>query len=278
MIKIIIVDGCSFTNFRITWATYLSQTSPYKVINLGKSGNSNDNIIGNFKQKLTDVCIDKIHLKIASVPKNEIKVAVILQLTGLDRKMINGCISPTVGKMMGEKNHKTGIFNLFGMVNHDLGWSGVDWHSYFLNEYTPEKHFNELLTQIIDLQQFIKKFNENPNTPKVEYKILQGWDIFTSSDNDQWSISDPYTNLDAKLVKDEFESSKELWDKIDWSKFWFYENTKVKYGGIHEWDQHNLDSKIWYYGVNNNTDMPTFEAHKQFKISVIDPMIEEMLN
>ena len=42
MKKVIVTDGCSFTNWGNTWATYLKKTSQHKFFNFGQKGNSND--------------------------------------------------------------------------------------------------------------------------------------------------------------------------------------------------------------------------------------------
>jgi len=269
MKKIIITDGCSFTNWRTTWATLLKETTQYELFNLGRPGNSNDNVVGRFPEKFNRIHSDE----------NFDKSAVLIQLTGLDRKMIGNAISPSIGKVFGQSKWKSGIFKLFGMENPDDGSGAVyDWESYFLNEYTPEKHINELLKNIIDLQSFF----ENLPDDIVEYKLLLGWDIFTTSDNNQWSTTDRYSNIDALLLKDEFESSKKYWEDIDWSKFWFYENENVKYGGISQWVQYNCEPEDWYqanrsYNDNPNDRHPTYKAHGKFKEEVIEPMIKEML-
>ena len=274
MKKLIVTDGCSFTNWRTTWASKLSEKFIAPVINLGVSGNSNDRIVGQF--------IDRLVPQLALNPDTE-KVAIVIQLTGLDRKLVDGEISPTVGKVLGETKHKASIFNLFGMVNLDWGFgrkSKVDWENYFANEWSPEKHINDLLEGIIKLQEGIRLLNKHGfqiegqdkiYKPSIDHRIICGWDILTSSENMQWSLTDPHNNIDAKLVKDEFESSQELWEKINWNKFWFCENETCKYGGITEWVQYNMDPIDWYQGVNceegctpNPDDRhPTFQAHEK---------------
>ena len=149
-------------------------------------------------------------------------------------------------------------------------------------EYTPEKHLNELLQGIINLQSFFKEMTNHPDGRGIEYKLMLGWDIFTTSENDQWSTVDKYSNIDTTLLKDEFTSSKEYWDKIDWSKFWFYENERVQYGGITQWTQYNCEKEDWHqagrpYNDNPNDRHPTYKAHRKFKSDVIEPMVEDML-
>ena len=260
MRKIIVTDGCSFTNWRTTWATLLKENSQYELFNFGFPGNSNDNVVGKFSQKFNEFITTETFDK----------CAVIIQLTGLDRKMIGNAVSPSIGKIFGQSKFKTGLFKLFGMMNDDPGHGGnYDWESYFRDEYTPEKHINELLQNIINLQNYFYTLSN------VEYKLMLGWDIFTMSDNDQWSTTNKYSNVDSKLLKDEFESSKKLWENIDFSKFWFFENENVKYGGITQWTHYNCESSDWYKSENDKH--PSDVAHKKFKTEVIELMVEELL-
>ena len=259
MKKVIVTDGCSFTNWGNTWATYLKKTSQHKFFNFGQKGNSNDYILQKFSERFNDIAPDSFD-----------KCGVVIQLTGLDRKMnSDGHISPSIGNIFGQSNFKTGIFNLFGMNNTDNGQGGYDWKSYFRDEYTPEKHINDLLQNVIDLQSYFKTMNN------VNYKFILGWDIFTMSDNDQWSTTNKYSNVNSKLLKDEFESSKKLWENIDFSKFWFFENENVKYGGITQWTHYNCESSDWYKSENDKH--PSDVAHKKFKTEVIELMVEELL-
>ena len=105
MRSLIITDGCSFTNWNETWATLLKDTSDLPLINYGHKGNSNDNIVGKFSEKFEGTLSSK----------NFDTYYIIIQLTGLDRKMINGSISPSIGKIFGDDGWKSQIFNLFGM-------------------------------------------------------------------------------------------------------------------------------------------------------------------
>ena len=261
MKNLIITDGCSFTNWNETWATLLKDTSDLPLINYGHKGNSNDNIVGKFSEKFEGTLSSK----------NFDTYYIIIQLTGLDRKMINGSISPSIGKIFGDDGWKSQIFNLFGMKNTDDGAGGYDWKSYFENEYSPEKHINDLLINIINLQSYFKSLS---NTIDIKYKFILGWDILTMADNNQWSDVDKYCNVDSLLVKDEFESSKKYWEEIDWNGFWFFENEKVKYGGITQWVQYNCNKKDWYRSKDDKH--PSYEAHKQFKMGVIEPIIKQM--
>mgnify|MGYP001188234921 CR=1 FL=1 len=261
MRSLIITDGCSFTNWNETWATLLKDTNDLPLINYGKKGNSNDNIVGKFSEKFERTLSSE----------NFDNYYIIIQLTGLDRKMINGSISPSIGKIFGDDGWKSQIFNLFGMKNADDGDGGYDWKSYFENEYTPEKHINDLLINVINLQSYFRSLS---NTECVKYKFILGWDIFTMADNDQWSNTDRHINIDSKLIKDQFESSKKYWDEIDWDSFWFFENEKVKYGGITQWTQYNCEKHSWYRSWDDKH--PSYEAHKNFKEKVVELIIEDM--
>ena len=105
---------------------------------------------------------------------------------------------------------------------------------------TLELHLNNLFKDIIYLQEKLKDFKN------VDYKIICEWEIFCVNKNNMWSKDVKYINKDVKLLIDEYPKCKDLWDKINFKKFWFFENNFVYYGGISQWIQYNLESKDWY--------------------------------
>ena len=50
-----------------------------------------------------------------------------------------------------------------------------------------------------------------------------------------------------------------------WDNWWFFENEKVKYGGITEWSQYNIEKDKWYQDDLH----PSFDAHKKFNEELI---------
>ena len=94
-----------------------------------------------------------------------------------------------------------------------------------------------------------------------------------------WNEKIEYKNFDKLLVKDAYKSSEELFSKIDWNNFWFYEGDKVKCGGMIQWVQNNLNSKDWYRDLRaiDPDYHPSDLAHKEFSEKIIIPLMEEML-
>jgi len=251
----IIVSGCSFTNWpwskQKTWAQYIEDTVPkgISVVNIGRPGNSNEFIIPEVIQEAS---------------KSDDNCLVLVQLTGLDRVSVNGEMSPTVGSIL-----KSLSMNWFGMSQNEGASAG--WKNYFLNEYSEEKHFNKLLNLILELQTALTKRN-------IDYRIMLGWDVLTQKgESYMWDTKKRYHNKNDKMLKDKYSSSMILWDKINWNKFWFFENEKIKYGGISQWVQYNLEPKEWYNNLLHEDRHPSPKAHKDFAEKVVNKLIEEML-
>lgn len=250
----IIVSGCSFTNWRrqTTWADHVqSNFNQYEFINLGAPGNSNERILPgvlNEVQSISDPCV------------------VIIQLTGLDRVVRNGKLSPTIGSVL-----KSLSMNWFGMSQNEM--ADTSWINYFQNEYSEENHLNSLLSSIVNFQ---KSMQDKPN---ICYKFITGWDIFTQKgDSYMWEDCTPYANITNKDIKDKYESSRTLFEQIDLSKFWFFENEFIKYGGITQWCQYNLDKSLWYNNVSTKDYHPSNHAHSEFAKQIMIPLIEEILH
>ena len=167
--------------------------------------------------------------------------------------------------------------------------NGQDTIDYFMNyfdkEYSTEKHIKDLLENIIDLQNDFKKNN-------INHRFFLAWDIFTNSEkleltgneeeqriiplkNHMWSEEYAYQNINNGLIIDNYPHLKELWDKVDWSKFWFFENEYVKYGGFNEWLKFNIPKEHWY--VAKNDAHPSEYAHELFTQYVIYPLLVNMV-
>lgn len=250
--KNIIVSGCSFTNWGgYNWPDALNKHD-ISLHNVGHKGNCNENII---KKSIE---------KTMSIPKDE-SVALIIQLTGLERVMIDGVISPTIRSLYETKSK----FNWFGMSNKE---SIGRFKDYFENVYTPELHLNNLFKDIVYLQEKLK------NLKNVDYRIICGWEIFCVNRNNMWSKDIRYINKNAKLLIDEYPKCKDLWDKINFKKFWFFENNFVYYGGISQWIQYNLEPEDWYRNYSDNDFHPSKSGHKKFGEVVIQPLVNQIFN
>jgi hypothetical protein len=124
------------------------------------------------------------------------------------------------------------------------------------------------------------KFQKEVSNKNVRYKFFTGWDLFTKSDEniDMWSDTTKYVNINKSLVKDEYESCRKIFDEIDFDSFWFFENESVKYGGMSQWVQYNLEPNDWYRDLNATPPdyHPSDLAHKRFYNEVILPLVEEL--
>ena len=263
----IIVNGCSFTNGNFdltnggseTWANVIrdkfSFTEDVFFENIGWKGNSNDVII---PQTLE-------HIKNLNTDDN---IIVVIQLTALDRIVVNGKKSPTVTSFLKSLNWMNWAMSQDEPVD---SW----WQNYFTNEYSEEKHINSLLNHLLNFQTEIKKHKN------VQYKIFCGWDIFTQNTgkSSMWDLKMKYTNINDQLVTNLYESSQKLFGKLDLEKFWFFNNKHVHYGGLSQWVQYNVDNEHWYRNVNTNpVDYhPSDYAHERFADKVMIPMVMDMI-
>ena len=257
MRKHIIVSGCSFTNWgKYNWPDFLDQNN-ITVHNIGRCGSCNEKIIQDvYSTAATFFPIE-----------NNDHVVIIIQLTGLERVLINGICSPTIRSLYETKSK----FNWFGFADPDENLN--KFKKYFENEYTPELHLKKLFQEIITIQK-----NLNKHSHKVDYRFFLGWDIFHTSKNNMWLQNEKYINKDTKLLIEEYPKCKELWNQIDLKKFWFFNNNFVNYGGMSQWIQYNLESKDWYKDFSKNDFHPSREGHEKFAREIIQPLVNDMFN
>jgi hypothetical protein len=149
----------------------------------------------------------------------------------------------------------------------------------YLGQYTSTAScFIEALENITKLQWYLK-------AQGVNYLMFNGWDIFTlfqkkserfGSDvviNKNQFGEQTYRNIDNSLIKDLCPLSEGLWQQIDWENFWTFSNENIKFGGMMQWIQNNIDKKHWY--VNPPRDVhPPSETAKIFCREVIAPRVK----
>ena len=241
--KHLIVNGCSFTNGNFgtgsnTWANvvrdYFEDTDIlYK--NIGWKGSSNDLII---PQTLEHI---------SQIDKND-KVVVIIQLTALDRVVVNGRKSPTIGSVL----------------------KSLNWMKWGMSQNTSNG-----ISKLLDFQIRMLSFKN------VDYKIFCGWDILTQDSNksDMWDLKVPYENKSDKLISELYPSIHEKFNQLNLNKFWFFENDKIHYGGLSQWVQYNVHVKDWYRDIYSKPIdyHPSDNAHKLFAKKVMIPIIKKML-
>jgi hypothetical protein len=109
----------------------------------------------------------------------------------------------------------------------------------------------------------IKHNIENNTDTYTKYKLLSNTKI---QYNEKWNP----INDSSKDIENIFNEYKFLFNLIDFSKWWFYENNKFRRGGIDEWCIDNFN-ECGYVGTNNKThdienfdfefSPPTFNEH-----------------
>lgn len=260
--KHLIVNGCSFTNGNfgrrhITWANIVEDhfRNDYTFHQIGYKGNSNDIIIpqtANYIQQFNS---------------ND-ELIVIVQLTALDRIVVDGKKSPSIGSALKSLNWMKWAMSQNETISQK-------WRNYFENEYSEEKHITSFINQLLNLQLILKGYSN------VKYKIFCGWDILTQNNEDttMWDLKVKYQNKNDKLISELYEDAHSKFKLLDLDKFWFFENEYIQYGGLSQWVQYNVPTEYWYLNVNaREIDYhPSEIAHREFAEKVMIPLIKEML-
>ena len=114
--------------------------------------------------------------------------------------------------------------------------------------------------------------------------MFTAWDVLTSQEVGNVGldkIQSPsqfsqniYNNKNFELLKDYYPWASVFWNKLNMDNFWFCENENVKYGGITQWCQSNLDKSDWFVGDGDFHPSPT--AHAEFSKQVVYPLLKSM--
>ena len=168
------------------------------------------------------------------------------------------------------------------------GWFHLPiWKRWFQTIETDEFAFIRTMESILTLQHFFKSKNiENKmilmenifNDYSVDY--FKGATIAEPDSQDSgvlWnhlSKEDSVDNVskNTPLFKDKFPNATHLWDMIDWSKWWLYENDIVENGGISEWTLFE-GSKPW--STEDDVQHPSMENRKLFTEQILLEDIEK---
>ncbi|MHA1220297.1 MAG: hypothetical protein ACTSR4_02735 [Candidatus Hodarchaeales archaeon] len=261
--------GCSFTkevkhrNFS-TWKNWVVEKFPeFDYISLESLASPN----------CTNV--PEITEKIRELDDGE-KAIAIIQLTGMDRMYVEGLgRSPAVASIehhMKKKKRWCSWGMIAGKGGHEHEAYSNRWLDYFINEYDEEAHINTLIKNLVEFQKVCEQ-------KKIPNLVFLGWNIFVQQGKSKmWDLKKPYENIEDPLVFELYESSQKLVEALDFSKFYFFENDKVKYGGLTEFSQHILPSEKWFRKTTKPIDFhPSDAAHEEFANKVILPWIRENL-
>lgn len=260
--KHLVISGCSFTQHNRPETWYHNLKTDYGYPDVAEIHNVGIGGAGNYI--ISTMCINKVSelLKEGVRPED---VLVMTQWSGVSRKSFIGDNRPSILPVdFSHCQAKSEIKTLAAAGGPskfcwDIGKKNdnIYWINYKDNYWSDECAFIETLENILRTQWFLKSSG-------VDFLMFLGWDLFTNSDsgqhqhgswagwfkaNDgrgQWDKNLPYVNSQNALLKDEFRWSTHLWDMIDFSYFTFFENSKIKLGGIIQWGQYNLPSSLWY--------------------------------
>ena len=168
------------------------------------------------------------------------------------------------------------------------GWFHLPiWKRWFQMIETDEFAFIRTMESILTLQHFFKSKN-------IEHKMILMENIFNDYSVDYFrgaTISEPDSqdsgvlwnhlskvdsidnvSKNTPLFKDKFPNATHLWDMIDWTKWFLYENDLVENGGISEWTLFE-GSKPW--STEDDVQHPSMENRELFTEKVLLEDIEK---
>ena len=304
----IITAGCSFTQRQESWANIGKSTlKKYKFHNVGMSGVGNYVIstlcINKVSQLISDG-VDPANIFVI-VQWSGIFRKSFISSRSLPTGHVNlhECpdpvyLHPAYTKDTNQWHADKVLINVEvekdkSKLCWDVGRDNVTseyWRRYYGDYWSDECAFIETLENILRVQWFLKSQN-------INFLMFTGWDIFTVGDdlaseqhgkrrdilsflrgkstskltNDQWSKT-RYTNITNSLTRDDHKWSHHLWDMVDFDRFLFFSNHSIKYGGMLQWVQWNIDNPDSWYFKEGDTH-PSPQGHQEFFKSCIEPVI-----
>jgi len=260
MKKFLILGGCSFTANKGSWSDNIDDND-YEIINLGIPSIGNHLISTRIISECQKLFRD-------GVSNKDIKV--IVQWSGLYRHDLVVPKNFDSSRPVSEiecPNQIQEIQLSTNTLSVDSGRRHLGVWPAFFKMMSDEQIFIMNFENILRTQWYFKM-------NRIEYFMFNGWDIFTFEErrkdnnvNELLGAKDQYSdvlyeNKDSTLVSDKYFYVKDLWDMIDWSNYWVFHNDKVKYGGMLQWVQNNLNPTDWY--VSDIDKHPSKKASSEF--------------
>lgn len=284
MTKHAVVSGCSFTYEDYSWAHILDRDNPdIRVHNLGIPGTGNY-VISTHTISHVQTLLDR--------GINPSDISVIVQWSGVERKSFVGdanntvldvpfdifCREDTHLKKLSETQKRSKLYRDSGKKNNHKYWN-----FYKDNYWSDECAFIETLEHVLRTQWFLKSKN-------INFMMFNGWDQATLATGNSPHPSYPakagstlgqfeleeYINIANPLLKDVYPWSAHLWEMIDFEKFAFVETKNVKFGGLLQWGQQNLEKNDWF--VSDDDRHPSAKANMGFYSEFIKPFINKERN
>lgn len=277
MKKVLVTSGCSFTHDFPTWAHHLAALKDMSLANVAMSGCGNHIISSELIRKIEQ-------LKESGINKED--MFVVVQWSGLfrfdfivDKKIHKNPVRPVhlANGKPGEKNRA--FKEPEGTSNQWIMSAGSKDKSIWPDLYwviSKEQAFVETMEQILRTQWYLK-------SQGIKYKMFTGWDIFTDGSasivgtdkilkTNQFT-DENYTSINNDLLADNCKWFGYLFDMIDLNHFWFYNDKKIKLGGMLQWMKSNISADKRY--IRPGDFHPSLESHKRFAVEIISNLLDE---
>ena len=275
MKKILVTSGCSFTHDFPTRAHHLAVHKDMTLANVAMSGCGN--------HVISTELIRKIELLLKSGISHD-DLFVVVQWSGLfrfdfvvDKNYHKNPVRP-VHLANGKPGEKKRAFSApEDTTNQWIMSAGSKdksiWPEYYLMA-SKEQAFVETIEQILRVQWYLKSKN-------IKYKMFTGWDIFTDGKanivgtdkilkTNQFT-DENYSSIDNELLADNCKWFGYLFDLIDFDNFWFFNDDKIKFGGMLQWMKRNVP--LYQRYIRPGDFHPSLVSHKRFAIEVLSEML-----
>ena len=307
--KHIITGGCSFTNCGKSWPYHINQSKHGWVHNIGTPGAGNQYIsrsviyqVDRMLNEGTNPSDISVLVMWSGVDRYE--VLSTERETPMHKLYISGNDMNWLENFVGRENEYKIPFEESCWLKSST--RGMEWENkpvvklfdnYFKNFYTEEESFIRTLESILRLQWYL-------NSKNIRYRLMSWQNIFNkysfrvpkgyANENANltghdiwcmgWNYNQYHDNIkfpkeitqkiskDSKLLKDIYPNTTHLWDMVDFSKWWFYEDDQIEYGGLAEWII--LGKRQPFGNGYEDPGHPSELSHEEFVDKVIEPILE----
>lgn len=289
MNKVLITGGCSFSDSafdpkkpnRKSWVYYL--VDKYNFIKgyhtaVGASGNEliTQRVISQINHLIKSGYDTKnIHLAIMWSGIERTDLFISDEIDDFSKIEMNGDNGQTVCFEQWNQRHDVskGFIRSGGEAIDDKDWRSKSQRDYFLNYYenyfTQENSFLQTCKNILLIQNLCDKHN-------IKYCMFVYNNIFHWTKNDHTYRDFLTKTKGVEKMVDVFNTSRHIYNLIDFDKFIFYESDTTEMGGLAEF-AHENDVEYWDDYDNDGDDFHvSYTGHQKF-INHFENDIERLL-
>ncbi len=307
---VILTGGCSFTAPEHSWAHELGRCAGLPVHNHAEYASGNRLIARNFRYGLSRLLKEHRPKDVAafimwsSPNRHELFISQDENPDFADhfpRRQLDPQICNHVERDLGKHPQDYSRFWVKGGGSAERylsPWTRKPafrkFKSYYKNEHSFELSFIETLEEILGLQYMLKGLgvpyrmmcwqNIFSQTAEIKRDAQQAPEVLGESETDgigsgscsdrslKGSVRGVELTRGQPLLVEQYAWAQHLWDLIDWSPWWFYEDDRVQKGGLGEWVVQASQAQ----GDLPFGSHPTPQAHAEFAKKIVFPLLVGM--